>query len=572
MALRNAFEDIATEATLAALEAKTPALAAGRVPVALDEPIDAVVSGSVSVSGAVEVSNDAGNPLPVSGTVSVSNFPATQPVSAASLPLPTDAATETSLSALLAATPAPTTGVPDNNALASAARLVGQDIETIGFVATGAGLVTPKMTQMAIGTGVGVSQASGSLLITSGTTANAEYLARSVKAWRGSWLLRYSSVLSQRIINQNFAVIMADLVGENLTCTINSATSITVALPGHTYTAANVGQFMFVGGIAGAAGVPGRYAIASVVAATSITFTVAGWPASGSCTLDLFGHSHVKHLYNGAVATTMQLDAQREGWASGDTAQTVFTSAAPGHIFQTHVDGRNIFWSDTVRASTATPNVTARASRFENIPDDNLDLYVFLWSYNGTTAPASTTTWTVGFISVEKFANLPVYIQGNRLQGNHAALPVGIVGTPAFTLSGTGTVTGDTRPLTSVGVTVEASSAQTVSGPGTATTNATGSGAFFFVNVTAITGAGASIAYQLQVQDPLVTANWIDVPGAVTATLTAIGSTMLCVAPGLNEVANAKVNYPLPRAYRFRRIIAGTTPSVTSSVSAQYVI
>lgn len=39
------------------------------------------VTGSVSVAGAVEVMNDAGNPLPVNGTVSVGNFPATQPVS-----------------------------------------------------------------------------------------------------------------------------------------------------------------------------------------------------------------------------------------------------------------------------------------------------------------------------------------------------------------------------------------------------------------------------------------------------------------------------------------------------------
>jgi hypothetical protein len=66
------------------------------------------ISGTVAISNSsVEISNDVGNPVPVSGTVtitpsgtqtitgsvSVSNFPATQPVSAASLPLPTGAAT-----------------------------------------------------------------------------------------------------------------------------------------------------------------------------------------------------------------------------------------------------------------------------------------------------------------------------------------------------------------------------------------------------------------------------------------------------------------------------------------------
>jgi hypothetical protein len=40
------------------------------------------------------------NPLPVSGTVAVSNFPATQPISAVALPLPTGAATEATLASL----------------------------------------------------------------------------------------------------------------------------------------------------------------------------------------------------------------------------------------------------------------------------------------------------------------------------------------------------------------------------------------------------------------------------------------------------------------------------------------
>ena len=53
----------------------------------------------VPVSGSVSVSNFPATQT-VSGNVSVSNFPATQPISAAALPLPTGAATETTLSAL----------------------------------------------------------------------------------------------------------------------------------------------------------------------------------------------------------------------------------------------------------------------------------------------------------------------------------------------------------------------------------------------------------------------------------------------------------------------------------------
>lgn len=315
--------------------------------------------------------------------------------------------------------------VPDNTIAAPPVRMVGQDVWACSFAKVIAAGIDPEFfTELASGTGVGRSQASGNLLITTGTSTNAEYLARSVRAWRGSWAARYQFIASQRIANQNFAVLLADLIGAGLACTINSATSISVTKTAHGYTAANVGQFMFVGGIAGAAGVPSRYAIASIPDANTINFTVAGWPASGSCTVTLFGHSHVKNLYNGTTATSSLFDSQRLGWASGDSAATINTTAAPGHLAQLHLEGRTLTLSDQLVASSTGRNVTTRADRVVNLPDDNLDLYVFLWSYNGSTAPASTTTWTVGFVSVEKFANLPVYVQGQRQQGTAAPAPV----------------------------------------------------------------------------------------------------------------------------------------------------
>jgi hypothetical protein len=113
----------------------------------------------------------------------------------------------------------------------------------------------------------------------------------------------------------------------------------------------------------------------------------------------------------------------------------------PRHHLQTELDGRACYFADTLRASSGAPNVTTRASRVENLPDDNLDLFLFLWSFNGATAPASSTTWTVSFVAVEKFANLPVYVQGQRAQGSQNAAPVAIVGTPSVTVAG-GTIGG----------------------------------------------------------------------------------------------------------------------------------
>jgi hypothetical protein len=346
---------------------------------------------------------------------------------------------------------------PNTPALAVAPR--PQDTWVCSFARSGSALRTDDFTQRRLGTGVGVSQSNGNLVLTTGTTTNAEYLARSTVVFQGAWIARAQVQLSQRIANQNFAVLLADMIGEGLSYTINSATSVTVTLTGHTFTADNVGQFIFLGAITGAAGVPGRYAIASVVAGTSITFTVAGWPASGSGTLDLFGHNWVRTLYSGTVATNAAADAQRRGWNSADTTLTIQSTAAPGHIVQMAADGRAVYWSDTLAASVATPALVTRGNRFANLPDQDVPLYVYLWLFNGTTAPASTTTWTVSFVSVEDTVNLPVYIAGHRAQSMPmpvtfpAAQPVSITGTPTVTANqGTGSLNAGTNLIGDVGV------------------------------------------------------------------------------------------------------------------------
>lgn len=100
-----------------------------------------------------------------------------------------------------------------------------------------------------------------------------------------------------------------------------------------------------------------------------------------------------------------------------------------------YADTRNINWSDTLVASSTTPNVTTRASRIEAIPDDEVPLYWFIWLYNGSVAPASTTTWTIGFVAVEDNANVPAYIAGVRPLGSQAALPVAFPAAQAVTVS-----------------------------------------------------------------------------------------------------------------------------------------
>lgn len=393
----------------------------------------------------------AANPMPVTGTVGVSGSVAVTgaltdaqlrasavPISAPSLPLPTGAATETTAAAINAKLPTLATTVPGNDTPGLPIRQIGQYIFNASFSDVGASVLSPQFIAPIVGTGVGYSQASGALAITAGTTVRAEFLTRTSTTFSGSMRLRISTVLSQRNANNNFLALLADLIGEGLTVTINSATSITVDIPGHAYTSQNVGQFMYIGGIVGAAGVPGRYAIASVVAGVSVTFTVAGWPASGSCTATLFGHSFAKVHYTGATATNALVTTQRKGWADADTTATINTTASPGHIVHMELTGRECFWYDTLRASGTAPTVVQRAFRYESLPDDNEQLYLFLWSFNGTSAPTATT-WTISFCAVEDFANTPVYIQGARANG--AANPQAVAVQGTVPVSGTVTVT-----------------------------------------------------------------------------------------------------------------------------------
>ena len=313
----------------------------------------------------------------------------------------------------------------------------------VGFAESGAGLqglAAAEMTLMQTGPGMTVNQTGGNLVITTGTTVNSETVLRSNIAFKGSLLARYKAILSQRISNQTFRFELADLIGTGLAYTINSATSVTVTFPTTNPFAANsVGQFVRLSTIAGAAGIPGRYAIASVSGLT-VTFTVAGWPASGSGTLTLYGHNWLASEYSGASATSSSFDCQRRGWASGNTTATISTTASPGHIGQIAFDVLAASYSDALVASNTVYQWSNRATRLENIPDEDVSLHFFMVVQNGSTAPTSSTTLTVGFLQAEDQGRNKVRITSSDPVGSHPQ-PVQIMG-------GTTAVTGTILPVT----------------------------------------------------------------------------------------------------------------------------
>jgi hypothetical protein len=185
---------------------------------------------------------------------------------------------------------------------------------------------------------------------------------------------------------------------------------------------------MMLGAITGSAGIPGRYAIASV-SANTVVLTVAGWPATGSGTLDLFGHSYVQQLYSGTANAA--LDAQRMGWNTGSIVITA-TTYATAHAASIQLDGRT---ATTCRTGTGDVLVLS-ASRSDIVPDENKDLFLYLWAHNGSTAPASATTWTISSLSLEENINIPLYLAGMKQSG--VGSPVAMTGSVAVSAFSTG--------------------------------------------------------------------------------------------------------------------------------------
>jgi len=294
---------------------------------------------------------------------------------------------------------------------------------------------TSFWTKISAGSGMVTSQSSGNGVITTGTTINSETILRSNKAFRGSFRLKEKTILSQRIVNQQFFVEVVDVIGDLDTIVINSATSVTVTIPNNPFTSENVGQSMYLGAYVGTGTfVPGRYAIASV-SGNNVNYTVAGF-AAGSGTCSVFGWNYHHVIYDTATATSAKYDSQRNGWASGDTTITILTTAT-GHLLTMKSEDGEADVVDQLVASATTNPVLVRGTRVENICNETTQVWIQIRAVNGTVAPASTTTWTIGMVAMENYSSQPIILNGSRTHGVGTLLPVRVDNTVAIS----GTVT-----------------------------------------------------------------------------------------------------------------------------------
>ncbi len=304
---------------------------------------------------------------------------------------------------------------------------------------------TTRATLIRTGTGQTVNQTGGNLVITAGTTANAETVIRSLESFSGALTMWGAVTLSQRIANNNFFLELTDVIGDGLAYNIVNATTVDVTKTAHGFTAKNVGQRMDLCAITGAAGIPMEGVIASIPDANTIRFTVAGWPATGTGTLSLTGWNKIELNYTGTTATNVSFNTRRQGYQNTAVTATSNTTAS-GVLVAANISSGVCSLADQLTTSAGV--LTNRATWKTNCPEPEVVLYLQIRARNGTTAPASGTTWTIGMVRVEDYIAQQVDITGTRMQSTGASLPVGVIGTVPVSGTVAATVTAVTPTTT----------------------------------------------------------------------------------------------------------------------------
>lgn len=272
---------------------------------------------------------------------------------------------------------------------------------------------------------------SGNMTITSGTTANAETILRSKVKIRDAFQLTGVVTCSARTANTDMFIEMVDVVGDNLPFTI-SGTTIVVTLINHPL---ETGQSINFGAIANLSGgptvIPGRWVITATTSST-FTFTATGSSGTGSGTCSIYGANFARIDHLGSLTTAQAyFDCGRWGYSSGNTTATINTITS-GHYFNViNEDGLVSFTDATSNASS----IAERAQRTNNIPDQDVDMYLQIRLTNLTTNPAGSVTYTFAFLQIEEGATMPVTLRGGRLAGGPNLPLVKVLSMPSTTVT-----------------------------------------------------------------------------------------------------------------------------------------
>ena len=147
------------------------------------------------------------------------------------------------------------------------------------------------------------------------------------------------------------------------------------------------------------------------------------------------------------------------------------------------------------------------------------------------------------------------------------------LGNGAGALYGIGTLAYDgsawVYARTNLNETLLASAAQTATVTVADQINYNARGLDLIVDVTAVSGTTPTLTVALQGKDP-ASGKYYTI--LASASITAVGTTVLHVYPGLVAAANSAANAVLPRTWNVVATIGGTTPSFTFSIGASVIL
>lgn len=467
-------------------------------------------------------------------------------------------------------------------------RAVSTNAWRANFAKTVTGGVDPQYWELIkSGAGQSVNQANNLLVISAGITANAETIIRSKDQIQTSFIMRGITALSQRIANQTFVIELVDVIGDNLSATIDSATAVTVTIPNNPFTGGNVGQSMTLGGYTGTGTfVSGVYPI-TAVNGDDVTYNVTGAGFSaGSGTCSVFGWNAHTFLYQGTNTYSCEYSTMRRGWPGGTASGTQINgTGSSGHYWQFQSDETNSVFIDGTANAAGRPT-TFRFRKNLMLPMFDTALRLQIRARNNATAPASSTTMTFQFMSLEKDVPLPVAIAGGKKVDDEATMNIGVTQLGAVSTLYDGMATPAIGQIGSIPLLANANTFDrqrtnyqaTIAGDqgtkaatfnGATQTNYGKEGMLAHIRLGAVSGATPSLKVQLQASADGGT-NWFNY-GTETSELTATNQTLVfvCSPHSFRDVTADTVlttgatvtkilNAPLPRNWRFTYTINGS--------------
>jgi hypothetical protein len=222
--------------------------------------------------------------------------------------------------------------------------------------------------------------------------------------------------------------------------------------------------------------------------------------------------------------------------------------------------------ADQLVTGSAAIQTTPRINRSTAVPDD-AQVYLQLRMLNGTSAPASSTTWSVAQVTIGKFEAESVIVQDVRMTNTNTAIPVEIMRGVALAtqpVSGTvtanvGTGTNTVQNLIPTSIADVASAAITTTTTTAAFTPTQGKGYQISIPVTAVSGTNPLLVIRIEESMDSGT-NWFP------------RCTFRCAATE-NAASTATGIYYSPylklkgNRVRYVQTITGTSPSITRAIN-----